>query len=472
MTISNDEINTLAGLSAKKETKPLPLMSDRQKSEQLDPPQPWYAVTRNQVGLIAIVVIGPLWLLYSLFTNSGGGEAKVVKAPASARELTLQQQLDSQKKELDDAKQAAAFNKQNGIVAVPVTPNLKNPKNAKVKSSAPPAQYVSKAPVVIRQVAQAPQAAPRPLPQVTPVRRVAPTPFYPPVAQSLVPKEDPNAAWKRLADLGSYGGDSSGGIGSSGPVASNAVYTSPSAATNPVIESDYTPVPDTQPSGGPIAANTYPESVGGGDTTHSVAPSMGGVSIAAGTKAKAELSMPIVWSQDIKIDNDEFLATLNEPLGSALPKGTIIVLKPEQVSAAGLIRLTAIRATVNGQDRPLPDGIKVVASDGGFIKADEKKPGSGFGLRDILGVVLGGARTATSLINQPSNQTSFSNGNFTSTTTNQNTNLLAAFGQGAADSLISRAQNRAQQIQSNRSPYFSVGEGTKVKLLLTQTISF
>ena len=479
MTLADHEIDNLAGLNSATEVKPL--LTQQQKSEVLDPPSPWYAKQSSQILVVSMIVIPTGWLLYTLFSSGGSNTVTVAKTPISQNEQLLKQQLEDEQKARQDSDKAAAFGKQVDIVAT--NPSQKN-KTIKVKSAAvpprpaPPARYMAdgtinrpySGPPTFRRVVypnQGPASAPvrRSFVPPEPAMSRAPQrvqPNYPSTVAFTpsIPQEDPEAAWKRLSELGSYAGTGS-------PIASASTDYTPTAYTpavynqpsNSVIESEYVPSAETQP-------------VGGADYQPDASPASMGISIPAGTQAKAELTTPVLWAQDINISDDEFLVKLTQPLGTGLPKGTLVVMKPDKISNAGLVRFKAVRATLNGADHALPDGIEVVSTDGGFIKASQKKPGSGINFSDMFGVLLGGARTATSLINQPTNSSSFSSvSGISQTVTNAQPDILAAFGQGAADTLLNRAQSRVQQVQSTRTPYFLINGGTELKLMVTQSVS-
>ena len=77
MTLSNSEIDSLAGLKPEGKSTSTPLLTSQQKSEMLDPPAPWYAQKRAQIGIVAAIVILPGWLLYTLFSDNGSEQNKV-----------------------------------------------------------------------------------------------------------------------------------------------------------------------------------------------------------------------------------------------------------------------------------------------------------------------------------------------------------------------------------------------------------
>lgn len=458
--LNSTEIDELAGVSSDKQKLSTPLLTSDQKSDMLNPPTPFYAKSPAQALIVAGVVVPLGWLLYTLFSGGGGEEAKTAKLTTTDNEKQLVKQLEDERQARINSDKNAAFGNQNRNAAMPVVvkPGVKVPG----KPKAPVAQNVSAVPIVTRSYTPpVPQRIYQNTPTVIPIRRsyVQPSSSNPVAFAPSIPKEDPQQAWKRLSELGSFGESNSSSTVSAAPSPyTPAVYTQPNnGSNNNVIEAEYTPSPDTQPTNSNNSSPSVPST---------------GISIPAGTEARGELSTPVLWAQDINISEDEFLVKLTKPLGTALPTGALVIVKPDKLSSAGLIRFKAVRATVNGEDKTLPEGIQVVSSDGGFIKAEQKRPGSGFNFSDVFSVFLGGAKTATAIINQPATSSSFSStGGISQTVTNSQPSVLAAFGQGAADSMLTRAQSRVQQVQTTRSPYFLIGTGTSVKLVVTQTIS-
>lgn len=479
MTISNDidqnEIDQIVGVKQSEGlSSGTPLLTNEQKSDMLSPPSPWYAKSSGQIAVVALVVVPVGWLFYALFSSSGSAPEPVATTAMSANEELLVKQLEAEKLARQASDRDAAFGAQQAMAAPVVVQPTKPAQATKTQPKPPAPQNVSRGPVVSRS-APPPRVVYRsaPAPAPAPVSRAynpAPRQTYSrPTFTPSVPKEDPQQAWERLAQLGSYAGSATSTVASNSPYSPAAntptAYTPAVYTPSSVIESEYTPSPEMQSMG--VGNDPYFPS----DSSSTYFPSTV-TTLAAGTEAKAKLTTPILWAQDINISEDEFLVKLTKPLGSALPEGSLVVIKPDKISGAGLVQFKAIRATVNGQDQVLPEGIRVGSTDGGFIRASLKRPGSGIKFADVFGVLLGGASTATSLINQPSSSSSFtSSGGFTQTVNNSQPDVLAAFGQGAADALLNRAQSRVQQIQDTRSPYFWISSGTEVKLIVTQTVS-
>ncbi|MGB8700843.1 MAG: hypothetical protein WCD18_15610, partial [Thermosynechococcaceae cyanobacterium] len=102
------------------------------------------------------------------------------------------------------------------------------------------------------------------------------------------------------------------------------------------------------------------------------------------------------WNSEIDISNRHFKAILSQAFGG-IPKGAIATLQPDPAQTSrqsGVLQLIVASFQVNGTDHPVTDGIDVVASDNAPVQAKLIRPGSGFGVRDVIGFVAGTAQTA------------------------------------------------------------------------------
>lgn len=447
------EIDTLLGFSDQDTPLP-PLLSATEKlnPENYSRVKPFYARTFTKV-----LVVGGAFGLVSLFIGSlfsGGSDRRrqVAGSDTSPASKALEESLRQAQQENDQLQAQLATQKQE---IQPVAP-APQPTVAlrRAPQPTPPTRIV--------------RMPPPPPPVYTASRSVSAT--IPPVpVRAVTPPEDPYHAWERLSRLGSF----SGGNGSMRASTTVPAFASPPAPSTTrqswnrqeirdsqtLTSAPTSPYPSTN-----LDRGSSPLLV---DSTH-VRP---GQSIPPGTTARARLISPVVWSDDIKINSHTFLVELREELGSALPEGTIVRIQPEEISQAGLIRFRAVGATLNGQDRSLPAGIQVVAANGSFIKAKVRQQGGPSLATDLFGATLSGVSTAAQLMNQPRTQTSFTNGTFSqTTTTNNNTSMGMGFAQGATETFVNRLEGRTQQ-RRQHTPYFYVGVGTPVMLMVTQTVA-
>jgi hypothetical protein len=304
-----------------------------------------------------------------------------------------------------------------------------------------------------------------------------------PVSSKLSQKEkdiDPMAKWLAAANIGNYGssspkaspstedvddGTTSTKTDNSGWEASGGIGTPPQQVSNAINYQSNASVSQVKQVGNERNTNNQ-------------------VSLIFGTRSAAKLDTPIAWSGNLNNPTQNFLIQLNEPLKAAnntvaIPKGTYLRAKVSAASETGLLQMSVVSILMNsnGQtiERSIPEGALLIFGKGGRpLKASAQR--SDTTSNELGMVVLSGISSATSLINQPTSQSIFSDGNgYQSTITNSNRNYLAGFGQGASQALVQQMQRRNQQaLQSRQSEpnVFVLNQGTSVQVYVNQSVSF
>ncbi len=373
-----------------------------------------------------------------------------------------------QNKELSDFKQKKqaklASQPKPQPVAVPPTPIAVAPRPTPVYSPPRPKQSYS------RPVAYSP-----PPPRVYPTaRNFAPPqrvqqpiiPPPPPRISQAQPQVDPSQQWLEAANMGSYG---SMPVTQKSNVASSrgANYRNISSERLEEIRTDKTSLDDN--SRAQYQSANYPRNSS---------------SVVVGTKVAAKLETPIAWSGSLQNPNQNFLIQLNEPLKTAqntiaIPKGAYLVAKISAADQVGLLSMsvTSVLINENGStsEKPIPNGVLLIlGKDGQPLKASSQR-------RDTTGndlgtVVLSGVASTASLVNRPSSQSVYnSGGGFSSTTTNNDPNYLAGFGQGASQQLLQQMQtrnNQSRQAALSEPKVFTLKQGTSLQVFVNQSTSF
>jgi hypothetical protein len=209
---------------------------------------------------------------------------------------------------------------------------------------------------------------------------------------------------------------------------------------------------------------------------------LGRANLIVGTRVKAKLETPVAWSGSL--DNSayqNFLIKLTEPLKASngavvVPKKAYLVAQVNAATETGLIQMSAVSVLKqeNGQttEIPLPKGaVLILGKRGKPLQAKvEDRDGRG---NKVGRALLSGAASVAGLSNQPSYQSVFSSGGFTSTASSRDPNYLAGFGQGAAQEILQQAQDRTRQRQSlSTEPIFVLNQGTSVQVFVNQSVSF
>jgi hypothetical protein len=204
--------------------------------------------------------------------------------------------------------------------------------------------------------------------------------------------------------------------------------------------------------------------------------------VLVGSTAEGRLETPIAWGAG-DTGSQNYLVKLTKPLKASdgsdvLPVGAYLVVQLAQSNGSGFAKLRGVSVLVNSngdtQEKPLPpNAVLIMASDGGFLKAESRK-GSNLG-NNFIGAIVAGVAKAAEVQNRPVTQISTnSNGFSTSSTTNDQKDLSAAFGEGAFNSVLDNIKSsnvaRSQQL-SGREEVFVIDAGKSVKIFINQTIS-
>jgi hypothetical protein len=204
--------------------------------------------------------------------------------------------------------------------------------------------------------------------------------------------------------------------------------------------------------------------------------------VLVGSTAEGRLETPIAWGTG-DAGNQNYLVKLTKPLKASdgrdvLPVGAYLVVQLAESNGSGFAKLRGVSVLVNingdTQEKQLPENaVLIMAKDGGFLKAESRK-GSNLGNNFISAIVAGVAKAAE-VQNRPITQVSSnSNGFSTSSTTNEQKDLSAAFGEGAFNSILDNIKSsnvaRSQQL-SGREEVFVIDAGKSVQIFINQTIS-
>ncbi|MCW5319175.1 hypothetical protein GTQ43_37940 [Nostoc sp. KVJ3] len=136
-----------------------------------------------------------------------------------------------------------------------------------------------------------------------------------------------------------------------------------------------------------------------------------------------------------------------------LPVGAYLVVQLAQSNGSGFAKLRGVSVLVNingdTQEKPLPpNAVLIMAKNGSFLKAESRK-GSNLGNNFISAIVAGVAKAAE-IQNRPTSQTSTnSNGFSTLSTTNDDKNLPAAFGEGALIAFLKISKAQTSRVLSS-----------------------
>ncbi len=144
----------------------------------------------------------------------------------------------------------------------------------------------------------------------------------------------------------------------------------------------------------------------------------------------------------------------------------------------GLLSLSVTSVLVNEtgstSEKDIPNGVLLIlGKDGQPLKASSQRRNTTG--NDLGTVVLSGVASTASLVNRPSSQSVYnSGGGFSSTTTNNDPNYLAGFGQGASQQLLQQMQNRnnqSRQAALSEPKVFTLKQGTSLQVFVNQSTS-
>lgn len=308
--------------------------------------------------------------------------------------------------------------------------------------------------------------------------------------------KDPMEQWLAAANVGSFGSVSSasntqleasststedndakvnGGTGSAPPNQTTSLMPAhPNPTTESLAWSRFHPSAtsiESQPSGSTQTINysaTIPQLI-------------------VGTKASGKLESGVAWSGRLSNNSHSFRIQLKEPLLAAdntvaVPKGAYLVARVDIAADSGLLEMSVVSFLLksNGTivEKPLPEAavqtraIRILGKDGNYLQAKATHRNNA---RNNIGMVLlSGVSKVAALSNQLDYQSTYNDGDFTSTTTSRNPNYLAGLGQGAASELLRQQRERGQQVQQSieREPnVFVLEQGTTVQVYVNQSLS-
>ncbi|WP_373526782.1 hypothetical protein [Nostoc sp.] len=204
--------------------------------------------------------------------------------------------------------------------------------------------------------------------------------------------------------------------------------------------------------------------------------------VLVGSTAEGTLETPIAWGAG-DTGNQNYLVKVSKPLKASdgsgvLPVGAYLVVQLSESNGSGFAKLRGVSVLVNSngdtQEKSLPpNAVLIMSKDGSFLKAESRK-GSNLGNNFISAIVAGVAKAAE-VQNRPITQVSTSSNGFSSlSTTNEQKDLSAAFGEGAFNSVLDNIKSsnvaRSQQL-SGREEVFVIDVGKPVQIFVNQTIS-
>lgn len=290
------------------------------------------------------------------------------------------------------------------------------------------------------------QPQPRPQPQIAqPIRQSA---LAFPTAASNAPTQDPTQQWLLAANAGSFRSSGDESLDEK-PINTNGIEGGTGGATQ-------------------VGQNT--------------SINYNALRVLVGSTAEGRLETPIAWGTG-DAGNQNYLVKLTKPLKASdgrdvLRVGAYLVVQLAESNGSGFAKLRGVSVLVNingdTQEKQLPENaVLIMAKDGGFLKAESRR-GSNLGNNFISAIVAGVAKAAE-VQNRPITQVSSnSNGFSTSSTTNDQKDLSAAFGEGAFNSVLDNIKSsnvaRSQQL-SGREEVFVIDVGKPVQIFVNQTIS-
>lgn len=210
--------------------------------------------------------------------------------------------------------------------------------------------------------------------------------------------------------------------------------------------------------------------------------------LVVGTKASGKLETGVAWSGSLTNTTQSFRIQLREPLLAAdntvvIPKGAYLVARVDSAGDSGLIEMSVVSVLLkqNGRiiEKPLPElavqhrAIRILGKGGNYLQAKATRRNNA--RNDVGMVLLSGISRVASLSNQLDYQSTYSDGDFTSTTSRRDPNYLAGLGQGAATELLRQQRARGEQVQQSiesQPNVFVLKQGTTVQVYVNQSLAF
>ncbi len=204
--------------------------------------------------------------------------------------------------------------------------------------------------------------------------------------------------------------------------------------------------------------------------------------ILVGSTTEGRLETPIFWGTNDDIGQN-YLIKISLPLKASdgsevLPTGSYLVAQLTNSNGSGFAQLRGVSVLINSegntQEKKLPENaVLIMSKNGSFLKAESRK-GSNLG-GDLMSAVIAGVAKAAEIQNRPTSQTSIdSNGFSSTTTTNDDKNIISAFGEGAFNNVLEgiKASNQSRSGQLNsQEKVFVIDAGQTVQVFVNQTIS-
>ncbi|MBN3958755.1 hypothetical protein [Nostoc sp. NMS8] len=204
--------------------------------------------------------------------------------------------------------------------------------------------------------------------------------------------------------------------------------------------------------------------------------------ILVGSTTEGRLETPIFWGANDDIGQN-YLIKISLPLKASdgsevLPTGSYLVAQLTNSNGSGFAQLRGVSVLINSegntQEKKLPENaVLIMSKNGSFLKAESRK-GSNLG-GDLMSVVIAGVAKAAEIQNRPRSQTNIdSNGFSSTTTTNDDKNIISAFGEGAFNNVLEgiKASNQSRSGQLNsQEKVFVIDAGQTVQVFVNQTIS-
>jgi hypothetical protein len=205
--------------------------------------------------------------------------------------------------------------------------------------------------------------------------------------------------------------------------------------------------------------------------------------VLVGSKTEGKLETPIAWSpQNSNKVAQNYLIKISKPLkandnSEVLPAGSYLVAQLINSNASGFVQLEGVTVLVNKdghtQEKQLPENsVLILSKEGSFLKAESRK-GSNVG-RSLISAVVAGVTKAVEIRNRPTSQITTSSDISTSSTTNQDKDLLSGFGEGAFGNILEdiQADNERQASEFNsQDKVFVIDAGKTVQIFINQAIS-
>lgn len=192
------------------------------------------------------------------------------------------------------------------------------------------------------------------------------------------------------------------------------------------------------------------------------------------THVKGIIASPVAWSNTA--GDEKFRVQLLEPLlasdGSMiLPKNTLL-LAQIQKSNQNFVNAQIVSALLNGNETLIPPNSLLLQGKGGSIlKASVHQSNPAGGFAKTVGVgVLNGVSQATKILNSPTLVVTGSS----TTVSNENRNIGAAFTEGLTSSIVTRSTANIQKNLSStgsNSTIFFLKQNTPVQIFVNQPFS-